>query len=239
MNLTLFWTCANANIRCLRGWRLDADWAWCRQWIMDDSTSFIGLLPMVVVSWQSSDLSVFTPTSAPVLPASDIARYETWITVRSRSSVVAARVTSEHNANATKPPAPISRHSKGAVRLLAGTKAGIIIGAIVIAFLLLVAMIFFFLRHVRRSRELRQSRSPRQYIHDKLKNTPWKNEAHELATSEKSHEVSADREPQEFLAGPRPLLPLPIPLTSKPRTIPEAGSRKQLSARDGVDYIRL
>ena len=163
---------------------------------------------MIVVSWESSDLSQVTPTSAPVLPTSIIAQYEASVSAGSRPDTVKTTKTSPSGPGITATSTPRHNHTW----LSTGAKAGISIGVFV-ATLVGVILVLLYLRLIKRPRELHQSSNARGSIGEEFGYAPRKSEARELA---------AEREPQEIAADLKP--PPPIPFASKPQVTADTGS---------------
>lgn len=236
---------------------------WCRSLVVGDyvlqsstthGSTFAAVVPQVAVWWASSDLSFFTPASAPVLPTWRIERYESSVAARSRSAV--ATSTAATNPTGSTPQSESQGSSTGG--LSPGTKAGIAVG-IVVAVLIVLALGFLLLRR----RKQRTSMNQLQTLQRTKSARPYLDSKGELPASEtakKTNVAAAElgprspgellprspqellpRSPQELLSrSPQELdahsepgalatgrehLPPPVPLASKPRFEGSAGNQ--------------
>jgi hypothetical protein len=138
-------------------------------------STLAALLPQVVVWWASSDLSFFTPASAPVLPTWRIDRYESSVAARSRSviatSTAAAANPTLYGSTSQSESKDSSTDHNGA-GLSPAAKAGIAVG-IVIAVITVMAVGFLLLRWRRQrtsdnqSQARRRTESRRPYLDSK------------------------------------------------------------------------
>jgi LPXTG-motif cell wall-anchored protein len=157
---------------------------------------FVAVLPQIDVQWASSDLSLFTPASAPVLPAASISKFEALTTSAATSTLQSGTQTSS----------PTSKASAGSNGLSTGAEAGIGVGIAIAVLLLISGIIYFVFRRRRRNKNaaLQRAGSTEPYVDSK---------------AELPHNAAAKR-PQEVEAG-GPLTaeagPPPIPIASKPR----------------------
>ena len=164
------------------------------------------MLPQVAVTWQSSDLSIFTPTSAPALPTESLLAYESSVAARSRTSnnVPATAAPSRPQGSSTGTSSPVSGGGGG---LSTGAKAGIGVGVAVGALLVLGLLIWFWRRHKKQSKEYKPQ--------DGYEGMRYNTGTAELPNNQmKPKELSAEHELQPVPAGRNPP---PVPMASKPR----------------------
>ena len=159
-------------------------------------------MPQIGISWQSSDLSMFTPSSAPALPGSKLSAWE-----------VSVAVQATHTSPSGKTDSASSNDQDAG--LSTGAKAGIGVG-VAAAVLLIIAIILLLMRR-RKKRTAVESSKTVTYLDSKaeldnsgrLRNAPAtelpNEEPKELATYEQPQQLSTNREPP------------PIPFASKPR----------------------
>jgi hypothetical protein len=196
----------------------------------ESSSVFVGLLPFIAVEWVASDLSLFTPASAPILPTSRLAQYESSLVARPRSGVAASTSTEPSKPTSKTSPqqtraaqtgtqsnTDLSRQSHG---LSTGAKAGIGVG-VSIAVLFLFAIGFWILR---RRRKPKREENGRPFVDAKSElpdnsmahgtvaelpdrdreELPADSERLEAADNQRLAEVAAEHERLELAANSRP-----------------------------------
>ncbi|KAK5163213.1 uncharacterized protein LTR77_010799 [Saxophila tyrrhenica] len=189
-------------------------------------------MPQVVVGWSTEDLSLFTPASAPILPQSAI---EAFVSPNKAASMSTGGSGSSGSAGA--PPASPSQTSESNQSqeqdheggLSTGAKAGIGVGAAVLAFLLLAGAFWIFRRKRAGKSSVQRARSQRPYVDSKgqLEGNAVSRRDQEIVELPGKEAQEADSRPYVTFEG-EPLeadSPPPIPLASKPRWELEGGFR--------------
>ena len=169
-----------------RGWATDAN-DFCVSRITTAGDEYVALLPKIIISWASKDLSLFTPASAPVLPTASGSDAAT-SSARSTSTQTKATATHKHvtpQRSSQSNPTPL--HEGG---LSTGAKAGIGVGVAVVAVILVI--VGFLLWRKRKRRATPISSPQRTYVDDKSA-LPGHGSAVEAP--------AAEREPQELAGG--------------------------------------
>lgn len=194
------------------------------------SGTFIGVLPVLIITWHHSELSLFTPASAPILPTQVIEQYESSVAGRPKTGVAASTSTNPSKPTSKTSPqhthtaqtgTQSSTHSNGqSSGLSTGAKAGIDVG-VPIAVIFLLTVGFWILR---RRRKPKREESGRPYVDAKselpdnskaaatIAELPDRDreelasdlERQEVANNQRPQEVAGDRKPQELAANPRP-----------------------------------
>lgn len=161
--------------------------------------------------WQSEDLSLFTPASAPVLPTAKVQSYESSIAAHSRSKGGSTTPVSTKTSNSAQTSNPKSKPAPSIDNgLSTGAKAGIGVG-VAAAVLILIAIGFILLRRRKKSTKSEPSEQP----HRAVSKRAYMDDKSELPANERrTQELPAERDPQEF---PTSRDPPPVPLASKPK----------------------
>jgi hypothetical protein len=183
----------------------------------------MGLVPKIVVSWASEDLSLFTPASAPVLPTATLEKYELSVSAHSRSAAVVKATetttqTMQKSPHSTVSPPPTNQGSK----LSKGDIAAIIVCVMIGVVGLSGFIILRWWRKRKRLEEvvkLQRTDSERPYVDNKselpshgdskeisveaaecsdqdLQELPADSQPQEIAAEVAPQELSADREPE-------------------------------------------
>lgn len=215
---------------------MDSRSSWCTRTLIAHTAKFVAALPMIVASWESSDLPLFTPASAPILPTSAILAFESSMAARSRMTVADATSQSTH----TTEIGPQSTHTTGSSpkhncntvpgseQLPTGAKVGISFG-VIIAVLIVFALLLLYRRHIKRSRKFHQSQSSAQHT----------NEMEQVGSTALQHdaepqELTAQKEPQELHSPPISPQELPSPHSSPSASAPPIpfASKPQASSKE-------
>lgn len=192
------------------------------------------------MGWAAKDLPLFTPASAPILPAATLAKYESAVAAaQPRSSIASATAGQTPDPTGLRNGPEDVSHDQSS-RLSTGEKIGIGVGVGVgVAALLLLATVFMLVRKTKRTRgnqnpkrQRRESRWPYLDLKAELDASRPNNidpeelpdpEPRELVAEERPQELAAEGQSREVavVRGWRVIEvdqePPPVPFASKPR----------------------